>query len=386
MVQPVGSPIRLLPCEVTGPEQSGPWPRLRARTVLSNTTTPPGAKLVVRNPPTAPREAVIVSNGRIRNCSNTGKKIEDVSPSKRRITSEGGIDNSGRSGGAEAAASANSAVGNYGAVDEGELTWTAQGDTATGGGTGVANEGAIADRQRTGAGDAPAFLCTIAREGTVVDGHGSGAGEDAAAGTWAGHDVIGKSGMGHRQCAFIKDAAPAKTGVGHPSPQGEFPQCERASRRNVHETELERACIPLEDGGIGPRPRDRERTGHHRKAGLAQNRIIDPRQGVGPCLQTNRVLFAIRIGFIDGVDETLDIASATMKGLCLDGERDHQSKPEGRHHRHSPGEAPPAQSPSNCASLRFQGLGMRLQVLRSLFQDFTSLTNIVHPVHVRILL
>ena len=142
----------------------------------------------------------------------------------------------------------------------------------------------------------------------------------------------------------------------------------------------------MDDGALGFCPRDREGAGHHRKAGLAQNRIIDPRQGVGPCLQANRVLFAVRISGIDGVDETLDVASATMKGLCLDGERERQGEPEGRHHRHSPGEAPPAQSPSNCASLRFQGLGMRLQVLRSLFQDFTSLTNIVHAVHVRILL
>src|SRR5439155_10805687 len=114
--------------------------------------------------------------------------------------------------------------------------------------------------------------------------------------------------------------------------------------------------------------------------------IIDPRQGVGPCLQANRVLFAVRISGIDGVDETMDIASATMKVLCLDRPGERQSKPEGCHSRHSPGEVPPEQSPSNCASLRFQGFGMRLQVLRSLFQDFESLTNIVHAVHVRILL
>jgi hypothetical protein len=85
--------------------------------------------------------------------------------------------------------------------------------------------------------------------------------------------------------------------------------------------------------------------------------VISFCKDIGARRQANRVPLPVGIGFIDGVDEALNVSRATMKGVGLDPGGACQSEPEDRHRRYSPRDTPPTPPP-------FDHTGILLQLLR----------------------
>src|SRR5262245_43170882 len=82
---------------------------------------------------------------------------------------------------------------------------------------------------------------------------------------------------------------------------------------------------------------------------------------------------------MDGVDETLDIATITKKGLRLAGVGQGQGEPEARYHGHCPEVTPPVSPPRGYT-------GRRAPPLPLLCHGCAALPNVVHVVHARCLL
>jgi len=144
------------------------------------------------------------------------------------------------------------------------------------------------------------MCCQITRKRTVGDG-GCAAVANASA---AIPDVGRESTPGDRQSPTVGDTGtPNKRAAASPATERQPFERKGPRRGDREEAENWGTGVPFDDRCLSPVPRDGERAGDHREPiGV----VVHYCQGIGACLQANRILLPIGIRRIDGVDEALN--------------------------------------------------------------------------------